>query len=83
MPKHFQNNSKKLRKSPENDFFYHQNGQITGVKLTKSVDFREHFRSTSSNIALLVLKKKIIKSFPLIAKDIKKKKNGVNSFFDT
>ena len=60
---------KKLRKSPENDFFDPQNGQITDVNLAKSVDFWVHFRPTSSIFGLLVLKKKL-KSFPRIAKDI-------------
>ena len=53
MPKHFLNNSNKLRKSPENDYFNHQNGQITDVNLEESVDFCINFRSTSSKIASL------------------------------
>ena len=35
---------KKLRKSPENDFFDPQNGKITDVNLAKSDDFWVHFR---------------------------------------
>ena len=80
MPKHFPNKSKKLRKSPENDFLDPQNGQITGVKLAKSVDFWVHFRCTSSIFGSLALKK-ILKSFPLIVKHIwKKKEKNTRSF---
>ena len=42
MRKHFLNKSKKTSKSPENEFFDPQNGQIPGVKLAKSVDFWVH-----------------------------------------
>ena len=66
MPKYFLNNPRELRKSPEYDFLEPQNGQNTGVNLAKKADFWVHFRSTSSNIAVL---EKISekKSFPLIA----------------
>ena len=65
LPKQLQ---KKLWKSPENDFFDPQNGQITDVNLAKSVDFWVHFRATSSIFGLLV-SKILQKSFLLIAKD--------------
>ena len=46
------------------------------VNLAKKVDFWVHFLYTSSNIALLE-KKSEKKSFPLIAKHIKKKKHEI------
>ena len=64
-----QTSQKKLRESPENDFFDPQNGQITGVNMAKSADFWVHFRSTNFIFGLFV-PKKILKSFPLIAKHI-------------
>ena len=56
----FLNNSKKLRKSSENDFFGPQNSKITDVYQTKSVDFWVYFRPMTSIFGFLVLKKKII-----------------------
>ena len=49
-----------------------QYGQTTSVKLAKIFNFWVLLRYSSSNIALLV-QKKYIKLYPLIAKDIKKK----------
>ena len=48
--------------------------------VAKSVDFWVHFRSTSSIFGLLVLKKKL-KSSPLIAKHISKKKKKKTPYF--
>ena len=55
MLKQFLNNSKKIRKSPENDFFDPKNGQIWDVNLAKSFDFRVHCRPPSSIFGSLVL----------------------------
>ena len=52
--------------SPENEFFYPQNGQLIGVNLAKSVNF-VYFRSTSSKIASLT-PTIFRKSFPITAK---------------
>ena len=56
----FLNNSKKLRKSSENDFFGPQNSKITDIYQTKSVNFWVYFRPRTSIFGFLVLKKKII-----------------------
>ena len=55
MLKTSQTTLKKLRQSPENDFFDPKNGQIWDVNLAKSVDFRVHCRPPSSIFGLLVL----------------------------
>ena len=67
------NNTQSLRKKNQKQLRDPNNRQNTGVNLGQSVDFWVHFRSTSSNIALLekILEKK---SFPQIAKHILKKK---------
>ena len=57
------------KKLTEMNFFEPQNGQITGVNMAKSADFWVHFRSTNFIFGLFV-PKKILKSFPLIAKNI-------------
>ena len=56
MAKHFLHNSK-TTKVKKMIFFGHQNVQITGVNLAKSVDFCVHFLSKSTKIASLATKK--------------------------
>ena len=57
----------------QNMTFSIQNGECTGAKLPKKANFCVYFRSTIPIFGLLVLKK-ILNSFPLIAMDIGEKK---------
>merc|ERR1712030_131775 len=66
MPKQLRNISKIPFKSPKNDFFGPQNGQITGTNFDKSVNFWVYFGPKSSKIASKVLKL-VLKSFYLYA----------------
>ena len=79
LPKQLQNNIEKVQKTT---FSTPKKGQKTDVNLSKSVDFWFHFRSTSSNFALLA-SNILQKSFPLLAKDILKMKYFQNSILDT
>ena len=78
MQENFWTSSKQLSKSPKNDFFGPQDGQITGTNFDKSVDFWLYFGPKSSNIASKVLKP-ILKSFPLYARHLTTLKTWKNS----
>ena len=79
IPNYFWTSPKQLSKSPKNDFFGPQNGQITGTNIDKSVDFWVYFWPKSPNIASKELKP-VLKSFPLYARYLTTlktwKKNG-------